>query len=57
MEGGGGISGRWGNPPVHIISHIKLIAFTRIGGVTYRMLPHLSGVPHLYVNKPVRLIQ
>ena len=21
-----------------------------IGGVTHHMLPHLSGVPHLYVN-------
>ena len=23
-----------------------------IGGVTCRMLPHLSGVPHLHVNSP-----
>ena len=23
-----------------------------IGEVTRQMLPHLSGVPHLYVNKP-----
>ena len=22
-----------------------------IGGVTRRMLPHLSGVPHLHVNR------
>ena len=25
-----------------------------IGGVTRRMLPHLSGVLHLYVNWPLR---
>ena len=25
-----------------------------IGGVTRRMLPHLSGVPHLYVNGPLK---
>ena len=24
-----------------------------IGGVTGRMLPHLSGVPHLHVNRPL----
>ena len=24
-----------------------------IGGVTQRMLPHLSGVPHLHVNRPL----
>jgi len=24
-----------------------------IGGVTRRMLPHLSGVPHLHVNRPL----
>ena len=24
-----------------------------IGGVTRRMLPHLSGNPHLHVNRPV----
>ena len=23
-----------------------------IGGVTRRMLPNLSGVPHLHVNRP-----
>ena len=23
-----------------------------IGGVTHHMLPHLSGVPHLHVNRP-----
>ena len=29
-----------------------------IGGVTRRMLPHLSGVPHLHVNKPlIKLLQ
>ena len=26
-----------------------------IGGVTRRMLPHLSGVPHLHVNRPLKL--
>ena len=26
-----------------------------IGGVTRRMLPHLSGVPHLHVNRPLVL--
>ena len=25
-----------------------------IGGVTRRMLPLLSGVPHLHVNRPLR---
>ena len=35
----------WGNPRVHIISHYML------GGVTRHMLPHLSGVPHLQVNR------
>ena len=24
-----------------------------IGGVTRRMLPHLSGVSHLHVNRPL----
>ena len=24
-----------------------------IGGVTYHMLLHLSGVPHLHVNRPL----
>ena len=23
------------------------------GGVTRRMLPHLSGVPHLHINRPL----
>ena len=36
----------WGNPPVHIISHFSLIMFTH-------MLPHLSGVPYLYVKRPL----
>ena len=27
-----------------------------IGGVTRRMLPHLSGVPHLHVNRPLMLL-
>ena len=27
-----------------------------IGGVTCQMLPHLSGVPHLHVNRPLILI-
>ena len=34
------------NPPVRIIS-----LFNLIGGVTRRMLPPLSGVPHLHVTK------
>ena len=42
--------GRWGNPPVHIISHFNLITFTS-GGVTRRGLPHQPGVPHLHVNR------
>ena len=24
-----------------------------VGGVTHHMLPHLPGVPHLYVNRPL----
>ena len=24
-----------------------------IGGVTHHMLPYLSGVPHLHVNRPL----
>ena len=39
---GGGV-----NAPVHIIS-----LFNLIGGVTRRVLPPLSGVPHLHVTKP-----
>ena len=35
-----------------VISHFNLITFYMIGGVTYRMLPHLSWVPHLHVNSP-----
>ena len=27
-----------------------------IGGVTRRVLPHLFGVPHLYVNRPLMLL-
>ena len=27
-----------------------------IGGVTRRMLLHLSGVPHLHVNRPLELV-
>ena len=27
-----------------------------IGGVTRCMLPHLSGVPHLHVNRPLRTV-
>ena len=27
-----------------------------IGGVTRHMLPHLSGVPHLHVNRPLELV-
>ena len=27
-----------------------------IAGMTHRMLPHLSGVPHLHVNGPWTLI-
>ena len=34
---------------VHIIFHFNLIM---IAGVTHRMLPHLSGVPHRRVNRP-----
>ena len=37
QEGGG----RWGKPPVHIISHFNFM----IGGVTPCMLPQLSGDP------------
>ena len=37
---------RWSNPPVHIISHM-------IDGVTRHVLSHLSGVLHLYVNRPL----
>ena len=27
-----------------------------IGGVTRRGLPHLPGVPHLHVNRPLELV-
>ena len=27
-----------------------------IGGVTRRVLPHLSEVPYLYVNRPLEII-
>ena len=26
-----------------------------VGGVTCQMLPHLTGVPHLHVNRPLAL--
>ena len=26
-----------------------------IGGVTHHILPHLPGVPHLHVNRPLRI--
>ena len=46
---------RWGNQPVHIISPFNLITFTlyMTGGVTRHMLPHLFGIPHLHVNRPL----
>ena len=47
-----GVPGRCGNPPVHIISHFNLITFYMIGGVTRHMLPYLSGVLHLHINRP-----
>ena len=47
---GGGTPGRWGNPPVHKIS-ILFDHVYMIGGVTWHMLPHLPGVPHLHVNR------
>ena len=31
------------------------LSFYMIGGVTRHMLPHLSGVPHLHVNRPLLL--
>ena len=42
-----------GNPSVHnynlslYFEHVYVI-----GGVTHRMLPYLSGVPHLHGNSP-----
>ena len=45
---------RWGNPPFHIISHFNFVHVYMIGGVTRHMLPHLSGVPHLHVNSPLK---
>ena len=27
-----------------------------IGGVTHRILPHLSGVPYLHVNRPLNSV-
>ena len=27
-----------------------------IGGVTRHMLPHLPGVPHLHVNRPLTIV-
>ena len=27
-----------------------------IGGVTHRMIPHLSGVPHYHVNRPLIVV-
>ena len=26
-----------------------------LGGVTWHMLPHLPGVPHLHVNRPLNV--
>ena len=33
------------------------LSFYMIGGVTRQMLPHLSGVPHLHVNRPLVLMR
>ena len=56
MEVGGtldrsGNSLRWGNPLIHIVS----LEFDHlyIGAVKRRMLPHLSGVHFLQVNRPL----
>ena len=44
---------RWGNLPVHNCNlSLQFDHVYTIGGVTYRMLPHLSEVPHLHVNSP-----
>ena len=36
---------RWGNQPVHVISHFDVIIFTCLVGWPATVLPHLSGVP------------
>ena len=43
----------WGNLPVHIIYHFNLITFYMIGVVIRQLLPHLSGVLQLHVNRPL----
>ena len=48
-----GTPGRWGNPPVHVISSFWYDHVYMIGGVTRQMLPHLYGVFHVHVNRPL----
>ena len=35
---------------------LQVVEVTRFGGPTRRMLPHLSEVPHLRVNRPLEII-
>ena len=50
--GRSGNSLRWGNPLIHIVS-LEFDQLYMIGAVTRRMLPHLSGVHFLQVNRPL----
>ena len=38
-------------PKIILFDHVYMI-----GEVTRQMLPHLSGVPHLHVNRPKSLV-
>ena len=51
--GRSGNSLRWGNPLIHIVS-LEFDQLSMIGAVTRRMLPHLSGVHFLQVNRPYK---
>ena len=44
-EGGGGKLLRWGNPPVHIISHFSLITFTEMRGDQPRRVARSASQP------------
>ena len=53
--GRSGNSLRWGNPLIHIVS-LEFDHLYMIGAVKRRMLPHLSGVHFLQVNRPLERI-
>ena len=45
----------WYLGPVSYNLSFKFDHVYMIGGVPRHMLPHLSGVPHLHVNRPLKI--